>query len=235
MRQVPPLCIIGNGRMAQHFLCYLQQLQQPATHWHRRSKTPLSQAVASAHTVVILIPDDAIQGFIQHYHAPLKHKVLIHFSGHLEIPEAIGLHPLSTFGPTLYNHATYCQIPFVSANNTPKLSDLLPGLPNPHYQIPATLKPLYHCLCVLGGNFTTLLWQKCFALLQAQLQLPAEVMHPYLAQIITNLMTAPQQALTGPLVRQDTQTIQTHLNTLAHDPYQRVYQAFVDAYNRGLS
>ena len=39
-------------------------------------------------------------------------------------------------------------------------------------------------------------------------------------------------ALTGPLSRGDTETIVLHLKTLAGDPFQAVYAAFVRAYEQ---
>ena len=53
---------------------------------------------------------------------------------------------------------------------------------------------------------------------------------------MTNLINNPQNALTGPLVRNDQQTIARKFKASnSNDPYQAVYQAFVKAYQQEKS
>jgi predicted short-subunit dehydrogenase-like oxidoreductase (DUF2520 family) len=139
------------------------------------------------------------------------------------------MHPLSTFASDLYDLETYRTIPFVCEEGTPGFADVFPTLPNPHYTLPAELKPLYHSLAVLAGNFTTLLWTKLFTTFEERLELPREVAVPYLRQIAANLERAPWSAPTGPIVRGDRQTIRANLAALGTDPYREVYTAFVRA------
>ena len=47
---------------------------------------------------------------------------------------------------------------------------------------------------------------------------------------MTNIAADAKQALTGPLARNDTNTITANLAALTGDAYQQVYQAFVTAY-----
>ena len=237
MRQVPaqgatPLGIVGSGRVARHFHHYFTLLGLPVCVWSRRGRTPSPpDALASSRTVLLLIRDEAIVPFVDAWPA-LQEKRLVHCSGSLVTPAAEGAHPLMTFGPTLYELAEYRAIPFVlDAGGTP-FSELLPGLPNPSFMIPAVERPYYHALCVMAGNFSTILWVKLFDELHRRFGMPASAAHPYLARVAANVMADADQALTGPLSRGDAKTIATNLEVLEGDPFHAVYSAFAKVYDQ---
>lgn len=238
MRQVPagdavpigPLGIVGDGRLARHFQHYLSLLGRPAIVWSRRqhSSDP-PQTFEPCGTVLVLVRDEAIVPFVNAWPA-LREKQLVHCAGSLVTSVAQCAHPLMTFGPDLYDLATYERVPFVvEAGGTP-FNQLLPGLPNPWFAIPAADRPYYHALCVMAGNFSTLLWRKLFDELQDRFGIPASAAHGYLAQITASLMSDPRRALTGPLSRGDAGSIAANLSALEGDPFQQVYEAFVRAY-----
>ena len=236
MRQVPvfdaaPLGIVGDGRVARHFLHYLNLLGLPVRTWSRRTRAPDDpcQAVADCRTVVLLICDAAIVPFV-HEWPRLRDKQLVHFSGSLVTTVAEVAHPLMAFSSGLYDLETYRTIPFVlDAGGTP-FNELLPGLPNPFFTIASRDRPYYHALCVLAGNGSTVLWQKLLEAFHVRLGIPASAAHPYLARITANLVTDPARALTGPLSRGDRATILSNLRALEGDRFHDVYAAFVRAY-----
>jgi hypothetical protein len=237
VRQVPasdatPFGIVGDGRVARHFLHYLNLLGLSACAWSRRVPAPCPpEALASCRTVLLLISDAAIVPFIEAWPA-LQKKRLVHFSGSLVTSAAEAAHPLMTFGPTLYDLADYRAIPFVLDAGGTSLGELLPGLPNPSFAIPAADRPYYHALCVMAGNFSTMLWLKLFDELQRRFGIPASAAHPYLARVAANLMADASRALTGPLSRGDAQAIATNLKALEGDPFYAVYSAFARAYEQ---
>jgi predicted short-subunit dehydrogenase-like oxidoreductase (DUF2520 family) len=116
----------------------------------------------------------------------------------------------------------------------PTLDELLPGLPNPAFAIPASERPYYHALCVMAGNFSTILWQKLLAEFQGRLHLPAAAAFPYLAQVAANITSDPDRALTGPLARGDAQAIAANLAALEGDPFHAIYSAFVKVHAHRL-
>src|SRR5262249_31887495 len=138
------------------------------------------------------------------------------------------------FGPDLYELDTYRRIPFVLDAGGSPLADLLPGLPNPSFAIPAVQRPYYHALCVMAGNFSTLLWLRRFEELDARFGTPPAAAHPYLAQITANLIADPAHALTGPLARGDVEASRTNLQALEGDRFHAIYSAFVNAYAQHL-
>lgn len=232
MRQVPRYGIIGNGRMARHFTHYLHLLSIPYIQWSRaeqHSNTSLNTLISQCNPIIILISDAVIETFIHNY--PLLHdKTLVHFSGNLITPLAYSAHPLMTFNHSLYELSCYEKISFIIEKEGLLFDELLPGLANPHFAIPKTLKPLYHSLCVLSNNFTVLLWQKFFSELENTFDIPKHAAHFFLTQTCHNLIANEHTALTGPLTRGDNNTIAANLVALEGDPFQKVYQAFLEAY-----
>lgn len=237
MRQVPgpdgaPIGIVGDGRAARHFLHYLNLLGLPALTWARRAAAAgPTDTLAPCGTVVLLIRDSEIVPFIGAWPA-LKAKRLVHCSGSLVTDAAEGAHPLMTFGGDLYDLATYRSIPFILESGRTPFSQLLPGLPNPSFSIPAAERPYYHALCVMAGNFSTMLWLKLFVELERRFQIPASAAHPYLAQVTTNLLADGSRALTGPLARGEVETIGANMKALEGDSFHGVYAAFARAYER---
>lgn len=224
--------IIGDGRLARHLQAYFRFEALPYLNWSRKSEQSknLETLAEQATHILLAISDSAIEPFLQS-HRYLQEKTCVHFSGALVTPLAASAHPLMTFTQETYTHDRYLEIPFVLERGRGILQDLLPGLKNPSFEIDASQKVRYHALCVMSGNFTTLLWEKTFAEF-AKLGLPKEVLSPYLNQITENLETsiAGKSVLTGPLVRRDQKTIDGHLKELSADPYADVYRSFVNAY-----
>jgi predicted short-subunit dehydrogenase-like oxidoreductase (DUF2520 family) len=234
--QVPagktPLGLVGSGRLARHFRHYFDLLGLPFRTWSRRESTEHpSDALASCDTVLLLVRDDAIEAFVDAWPA-LRRKRLVHCSGSLLTSAAEAAHPLMTFGPSLYGVHEYRAIPFVlDAGGTP-LPDLLPGLPNPWFTIPRAERPLYHALCVMAGNFSTILWTKLFDTFETRFDIPRSAAFPYLRRMTTNLEIAPGDALTGPLARGDVQTMAANLKALEGDAFHAVYAAFARIYDQ---
>lgn len=138
-----------------------------------------------------------------------------------------------TFADELYDRATYQEIPFIlEAEQGADFQEILPGLDNHHFRLPRADKDRYHALCVLSGNFTTLLWEHAFKEFSEKFNLPKDVLLPFLHQTALNLECSrpDQSVLTGPLARNDTATIKRHLDALKDDPFREVYESFVHAH-----
>ena len=232
MRQVPRYLLIGNGRVAKHFQHYFTSLGLSFTTWQRNhSDTHLQSQLHDVSHILLLISDQQIEAFIQQ-HLTNTSALLVHFSGSLISEKAHGAHPLMTFSHSLYDIDQYQRIPFVVDQDAPAFEDLLPGLPNAHVRLDKSLKAKYHALCVMSGNFSCMLWQKLFSSFEQELKIPATIAEHYLRQQTQNLMTHPQTALTGPLVRGDVLTIEKNLNALEGDPFKEIYESFVRCYNQ---
>lgn len=102
------------------------------------------------------------------------------------------------------------------------------------YSNPPSKKAYYHALCVMANNFTTLLWQKFFNEMTTAFNASLNDLKPYLKQTLLNIDSDYSNALTGPLKRQDLQTIKHNLDALEEDAFVKIYQAFVDVYQTNL-
>ena len=231
--------IIGGGRLARHMRHYFSLLNLPVSCWTRDRTSPanthsiadagdrLRATIQPASHVLLLVSDMAITEVLKRY--PFLHeKVLVHCSGALSIPGVAGAHPLMTFSHELYSLEQYRQIPFM-IDSGHAFNELLPGLPNPHFPIRMEDKPLYHALCVMAGNYSQILWQATVERFSA-IGLPASTLEPYLQQVVQNFVRKPGSALTGPLSRGDSATIERNLKALAGDPLEPVYRAFMELY-----
>jgi len=230
--QVPsddaPYLLVGNGRLSRHLQHYFDLEGIRWRLWARAMGLPLEGTLDGVRAVLLLIADDAIEGFLAR-HADPAGPPWIHCSGSLSTPLAIGVHPLMTFGDELYGHAEYRRMAFVCDRGALPFEELFPRLANPHFAIEPADRPLYHALCAMAGNFTTLLWQHAFAAFEGRLSLPRSVLYPYLEQVASNLERSASP-LTGPLARGDCRTIERHLEALEGDPFHAVYESFVAAH-----
>lgn len=230
MPQIARYLIVGNGRVARHFRHYLALLHLPASQWHRgETLAELRERLPAATHILLLISDRAIEPFIEE-HLQDTRAIKVHFSGALATQKAYGAHPLMTFNRGLYTLEKYRAIPFVVDADAPSFATLLPGLPNTHEALPVHLKAKYHAVCVLSGNFSCLLWQKFFDTLAYEFHFPPEMGRAVLRQQMENLLEDRASAFTGPLARDDRETIEKNLQALTGDPFKAIYQSFVDAY-----
>jgi predicted short-subunit dehydrogenase-like oxidoreductase (DUF2520 family) len=228
--------IIGGGRLARHFSEYFRLQQIPHTRWVRDrwssfntcelsdAEQRLQETVGMADRVLLLVSDNAIGVLLKQYPF-LYEKQLIHCSGALSFPGVATAHPLMTFPDDLYQLDTYRSVPFMlEAGHS--FDQLFPNLPNPHFVINVEDKTRYHAMCVMAGNFPQILWKGISDRFEKQFELPAEILQPYLKQVVANFIQTPEAALTGPLVRNDQVTIERNLTALRDDPLHDLYQAF---------
>lgn len=229
-----PIGIVGSGNMATHFMHYLSMENIPYINWSR-SKDQLSpiKKLERCKKIFLLISDDSIPKFINEYR-DIENRELIHFSGSLTLENILGIHPLMTFSNSLYSLEEYREIPFVGEKGKFTLKELIPDLNNKTYTISKDQKALYHTLCVVGGNFTNIIWQKTFMDFNKELNLPIEILKPYLKQTIKNILNSPFNSLTGPIKREDKKTIKRNIESLKSPIWKKIYKLFNRAYNREI-
>jgi 2-dehydropantoate 2-reductase len=232
MRQIPRYCLIGSGRLACHFSHYFSLLNISYNSWSRQDDAHLlDKLVKNSDIILLLISDDAIASFI-HENEILLTKKLVHCSGSLVLENVIGIHPLMSFGVNLYDFDIYKQISFVIDDHIDEFYEIFPNLPNKCYHIDKSQKAFYHALCVMSGNFTSILWAKLFDDFESKLNIPKESAFPYLKIIMQNLMEDHNKALTGPISRGDKNTMARNMQALENDKFKYIYQDFIKLYNR---
>ena len=231
-RQVPNLkyTIVGDGKVAQHFAHYFNLVGIEYNCWNRKnSPTKLEESIHDSDVILLLITDDAIDEFIKKY-SYLNKKNLVHFSGTLSSDKASGCHPLMTFSHDLYDLATYTSIPFI-CDDSVDFKSLFPQLENKSFHISSEGKAYYHALCVMAGNFTQTLMRETSKQLNQKLDLPKDILFPYLLQNTKNFINNPEQSATGPIQRGDFATISKHLQVVQGNPLEGIYWSFLKLSN----
>jgi len=227
--------IIGNGRLATHFAAYFNQLKIPFIHWFRQKGDSPDKYIQRANKILLAIKDDAIPGYISDYLSNLSSdQLIIHFSGSLVLDGINSTHPLITFGPEIYTKDFYSRIYFITEKEKPVFHELFPELPNPSIQIESSDKSLYHAWCSIAGNFPIIIWEHFKKHLETELNIPKNAIIPYIEKISENFM-ASDNALTGPFVRKDFNTINKHKAVLRGSEFLKIYNSFHDLYFKDLT
>lgn len=234
MRQVPKYehnyLVVGNGKLAKHFINYFTLLKIPFIRWHRKHPVSISLLKNKTAKILLLINDSEIENFIINNLLPLNsYQKIIHCSGILSTELAMSAHPLMTFSNRLYDLDIYKSIHFVTEKGKSSFKELFPELLNSSTQIKAEEKKQYHLWCSMSGNFTSILWKEFFNNME-KLGIKKEVTIPYLYQIFQNVINE-KEPVTGPLVRKDTNTIQKHISIIKDTPFEKIYSGFAELYN----
>jgi hypothetical protein len=236
MRQVPEkksatYLIVGNGRVARHFIHYFTSLQISFRQFTRNSDIAFQECLIGCTHVLVLISDREIVPFIAKYRGYGKASIVwVHFSGLLNTELAHSAHPLAAFSNRFFDTDFYKTIPFALVRGGIPFTELLPGLPNPYFEIDHGEKERYHAMCVVAGNFSTLLWMRFAEFLNHEIKVPERLMFPYLRSTLYNLENA-DDPLSGPLKRNDQETIQRNLAALEGTSVFDLYKAFLKFYS----
>lgn len=254
--QFTSFALLGSGHVARHFAHYLTHLNLPFTSWSRREDpafAKLEAVCAPASHILLAVSDSAIDTLYAKFQSKLHTKIyaelqaehlggrrsgdvpkrFVHFSGSAFIDGVVAAHPLMTFGSGLRDEAWYRSIPFVVDQGV-DFAEILPGLPNSSFALARERRSFYHALCALAGNSTFLLWQKIAAQFRDELALPAEVLAPFLNQVVTNALAPEARGMaTGPVARQDWDMVRAHLSSLRDHP--SLAAAYRDFLNQAAS
>ncbi len=224
-----PYLLIGGGRLARHFGHYFDLLGISHMGWSREDgPEALADLAGAARTVLLLVPDDAIASFVEEHDARLGSSPRVHCSGSRMIDGVTGCHPLGSFGEALFPEQLYRSLHFVIEPGPMGFDELFPDLPNPHTEVLDEDRVRYHGAAVLSGNFTAILWRRAAEIFE-EVGLPRSAWGPYLETVALNIRADVGTAVTGPVVRGDTGTIEAHLAELGDDPWAGVYRAFREA------
>jgi predicted short-subunit dehydrogenase-like oxidoreductase (DUF2520 family) len=227
--------IAGDGRVARHLRDYFRLKQIPFREWSRRAeaeaRVPAAhEALSGCAVVLILLKDSAIENWFRAFENNLSgaRPIFVHFSGTLRVEGVEAWHPLMSFAKAqTYDLKTYESLAFVGSRGAKPFEEVFPELRNPHYTLSEGQRAFYHALCVLAGNFSVMLWRKLFEGFELELGLPRDAAYPYMAQVFANTISNPVDALTGPLQRKDTSTLNADLRALDSDSFRGVFEAFV--------
>ena len=235
--------LVGKGKLARHLHHYFHLIKYPHKHFDdaRDLENPeLYRKIKDVNSIWILTSDQSIESVFQKIQKEMitrdinpENYTFIHSSAATEVREMHTLHPLMTFGPELYTLEQYQKIPFaVISSDADTISETF-TISNPRFQIFSAQRALYHAYAVMMSNLPILLWSLTSEETKKRLAIPPQIFDPILKQTLENFLQNRGTALTGPIARNDTGTIEKNLKALGNSPLTEIYQAFLTAKNPG--
>lgn len=203
------------------------------------------ELVQQADLIIVAVSDDAIQHIAKQLASlNLSNKAVIHTSGAIsfeplqsliEQGAMIGsLHPVFPFADFADSEATTHNLQGITfaieASDTKLqswLQQVVSALDGQTIMIPAGQKALYHAALVITSNYSVTLYAIAQQLLQsisADTDAINHALHTLLQATVDNIaQKGIPDALTGPLVRADSGTIQSHIHALNDDMLRQTY------------
>lgn len=235
--------LIGSGNVAQHLIQVLLQTKEVSLvqAFARNSSHLLHllpddkiitdyQKITEADLYIISVSDNAISEVSEHL--PFKNRLVVHTSGSSKLSilndkNRKGVfYPLQTF--TKGKEIDFAPIPICLEAENEADYQLLEKLGNCISQkvvrINSEQRKSLHVAAVFVCNFVNHLYHIGNDICE-QNDVPFEVLHPLIqetAHKITEI--SPRDAQTGPALRNDTKTIEKHLDFLENTEYKKLYQ-----------
>lgn len=233
----------GGVPVTGYYSRHRESTEEAALFTHSASYDSLEALVKDSDALFFTVPDGSITPVYESLRGfELSGKQLCHCSGALSAAEAFpgiretgaagySIHPLF---PVSSKYEAYRELAgafFCLEGDGPHLQTwkaLLEGL-GPRVQIiPAESKVRYHAACAIASNLMCALVAESLELLEGcgfPRQLALEALAPLMRSNLEHLIhDGPVQALTGPVERCDTATVEKHLNCFPTDQERELYR-----------
>lgn len=246
------LSIIGSGNVAQHLIVALQNsiingAEIELVQVFARQKTTLSHlldfnkitdnwsALAEADLYIIAVSDDAISTVSEQI--PYKNKLVVHTSGGISL-EAIAsnnrkgvFYPLQTFSKNKAVNFKIIPICLESQNATDfqLLQKVAQTISDSVFAINSEQRKALHLAAVFVNNFTNHLY-KIGNDICIENNLSFKILSPLIQETADKIMQlSPIEAQTGPAIRNDNATINTHLSFLSDENQKNIYKTLTQS------
>ncbi len=197
---------------------------------------PADQVAGDCELLILAVPDDVLPGLVDGFARAgifQAGQFVAHTSGGYGIGvlepatlcQPMAIHPAMTFTGTSVDLSRLHDAPFgVTApeNVRPVAEALVVEMGGEPVWVPEEARAVYHAAMVLGSNYMNVLVNESLSLLrEAGMENPTRLLTPLLSASLDNALRYGDKALTGPLARGDSATIDKHLDALAHRPSTR--------------
>lgn len=239
--------IIGSGNVAQHLIAAFQKSQNSGADIElvqafSRKKESLASlldtakittdlsAMAEADLYLIAVSDDAIE--MVSNQLPFKNRLVAHTSGSASLDvlhdanrKAV-FYPLQTF--TRNKAVDFKTIPLCieaeNASDYQLLDKVAKMISDAVYPINSNQRKALHVAAVFVNNFTNHLYKIGNDICREH-QVPFDILKPLIAETAQKIMTlSPEQAQTGPAIRKDQKTIESHELFLTDNNQSTIYK-----------
>lgn len=244
--------IIGSGNVAQHLITTFKNLENSGSEIEliqafARKKESLIQllplekitddytTLLEADLYIIAVSDDAIAKVSQSL--PFKNRLVVHTSGSMSYSILCDtnrkgvFYPLQTF--TKGKAVDFKNIPICleSENSTDYqvLEKVAKAISDKVYTINSEQRKALHVAAVFVNNFTNHLYAIGNDICQEN-QIPFEILKPLMEETIHKLdILSPQEAQTGPAIRNDQKTIAAHEAFLNNENQLKIYKTLTQS------
>ena len=196
----------------------------------------LEDIIKESDTLFLTVPDGSIREvYSKMIHLDIEGKCLVHCSGALSSMVFSGIsekgargcsvHPICAVSDKLTGYRDLSKAYFtIEGNDVTELSELLCGCGNVVESISAEEKVKYHAASVCASNLVVGLYDIAAGLLQEcglSENFARNALHPLFLGNANNIASkGVVQALTGPVERGDSETVEKHLSVLSGDEKQ---------------
>jgi predicted short-subunit dehydrogenase-like oxidoreductase (DUF2520 family) len=237
------IVIIGYGNVAQHLIKAfaksdtVQVLQVFTRHKNNTALLPDSVQInnnindlAEADLYIIAISDNAIVEVSSQL--TFKNKLVVHTSGSLSIDELNDnnrkgvFYPLQTFSKSKDINFSEVPICLEAQNNDDNqlLETVAKSISNKVFNINSQQRKALHVSAVFVCNFVNHLYQIGNEIC-AENNIPFDILQPLIQETANKIISlSPTEAQTGPAKRNDTETINAHLNFLTDNNQKEIYK-----------
>lgn len=203
-----------------------------ATFTETKAFSSMEEIVAESDILFLTTPDGVIQDVWENMaKMPMQGKIICHFSGSLSSAvfsdrekagvSGCSIHPMYAFSDKFTSHENLKSVIFTMEGDEAALQVMKPfweKLGNKVRVISSEKKARYHCAAAMASNLMVGLYQMSLDMLEdcgfSQSQ-GKELLTPLVQGNIQKVLaTSPKEALTGPVERNDVETIEKHLAIL---------------------
>ncbi len=239
--------IIGSGNVAQHLIVALQNsvingtemeliqvfARQKTTLYHLLDFNKITDdwsTLAEADLCIIAVSDDAIATVSEQI--PYKNKLVVHTSGAISLEILASnnrkgvFYPLQTF--TKNKAVDFKIIPICiesqNASDYQLLQKVAQSISDSVFAINSEQRKALHLAAVFVNNFTNHLY-KIGNDICIENNVPFEILKPLIQETAEKIMRlSPNEAQTGPAIRNDIETINAHLSFLSDENQKNIYK-----------
>ncbi|WP_299665867.1 Rossmann-like and DUF2520 domain-containing protein [uncultured Polaribacter sp.] len=218
------ILIVGNGNVATHlYNAFLKADQLTVTQLNSRNLREIPKATIT----IIAVSDDAIATIS----SKINNSLVVHTSGSVAMEDLKNtsskgvFYMLQTFSKN--KKIDFSRVPFcLEAENKEDyqlLAILAKSIGKKIYPVNSEQRKALHVAAVFVNNFTNHLY-KIGNDICIENNVPFEILHPLIYETAQKIKTlSPEEAQTGPAIRNDKKTIKNHLELL-NDQQQKIYK-----------
>ena len=235
--------VIGSGNVAQHLIkVFLQSTEIELVQVFARQPKSVSHLVDNsmvtnqyntlleADVYIISVTDNAIAEVAKQL--PFQNKLVVHTSGTsditlLDLNNKRGVfYPSQTFSKN--KEVDFSTIPICleaeNENDYNTLEKLAKAISNKVYNISSEQRRSLHVAAVFVSNFVNHMYVIGSEICEEN-KVPFEILQPLIQEVAAKITTlSPIEAQTGPALRNDTKTIEKHIEFLKDSNYQEIYK-----------